>query len=237
MRQTTLDFLRQEGAQVAVNVHFFWPFPSADRDVEVIGLAASEGLVYSGFESPVQDYALVANAPAINIDADNHASVVHRDPTSGDGRRVLEAVALGTVVAGAAQIVTEGQVTVPAYRDAEHPVGVLTPGGPGQYSNVKSWYDVATARTSIGLSKDARLLTIFTVDARGGSAGMTVREVAAMLVADYGVWDALNLDGGGSTSLAMQDPRTGEARLVNVSSDNPAGRAVGSNLAIFARGR
>ena len=30
--------------------------------VEVIGLAASDGRVYSGFESPVQSYAIVANA-------------------------------------------------------------------------------------------------------------------------------------------------------------------------------
>jgi hypothetical protein len=44
----------------------------------------------------------------------------------------------------------------------------------------------------------------------------------------------LNLDGGGSTSLVLADPATSRARLVNASSDNPAGRAVGSSLAVFA---
>jgi hypothetical protein len=63
---------------------------------------------------------------------------------------------------------------------------------------------------------------------------MTVGEVADLLIQDYGVYNALNLDGGGSTSMAMQDPATGLGRFVNVSSDNPSGRAEGSNLAVFA---
>jgi len=63
---------------------------------------------------------------------------------------------------------------------------------------------------------------------------MTVPEVANLLIGEYGVYNALNLDGGGSTSMAMQDPVTGIGRFINVSSDNPNGRAEGSNLAIFA---
>jgi Ca-activated chloride channel family protein len=38
---------------------------------------------------------------------------------------------------------------------------------------------------------------------RGNRSGMTVREVANLLVKDYAVYNALNLDGGGSTSLAI----------------------------------
>jgi hypothetical protein len=33
----------------------------------------------------------------------------------------------------------------------------------------------------------------------------------------------------------MQDPETGEGRIVNMPSEGPMGRAVGSNLAVFAR--
>ena len=64
---------------------------------------------------------------------------------------------------------------------------------------------------------------------------MTVEEVARMLVREFDVWEALNLDGGGSTSLAIVDPASSEARLVTRSADGPAGRAVGSSLAVFAR--
>ena len=63
---------------------------------------------------------------------------------------------------------------------------------------------------------------------------MTLGEIANLLISDYGVYNALNLDGGGSTSMAMQNPATGVDALINVSSDNPAGRAEGSNLAVFA---
>jgi hypothetical protein len=233
-RQTTRDFLAAQGAQVAVNAHFFFPFPSADDDVELIGIAASDGRVFSAFESPVQRYAIVEDAPGLNIDASNNAAVVHRDPRRTDGLGVIEPVTLWNTIAGSAQIVTDGEVTVPEYRDDSRPIAALLPGGPGSYSNAKSWYEAINARTAIGLSRNADVLTLFTVDARGGSAGMTVREVAAMLVADFGVWNALNLDGGGSTTLAMADPVTGVATLMNVSADRPEGRAVGSSLAVFA---
>jgi len=237
VRQTTLDYLTQDGAQVAINAHFFLPFPSSDREAWLVGVAASEGRVYSAFEAPDQSFALVRDAAGLNIDRENHATVVHRDRTVADGVHVGEPVTLWTTVSGSAQIVTDGVNTVPAYRDAQHPLGALEPGGPGSFSNEKSWYDVATARTAIGLSRDGRTLTLFTVDVRGGSEGMRVGEVADLLIADYGVWNALNLDGGGSTSMAMEDPTTHVRGMSNLSSDrdNPAGRSVGSSLAVFAR--
>jgi len=143
-------------------------------------------------------------------------------------------VTLWNTVAGSAQIITNGSASIPAYLDATHPDGFLTPGGPGNYSNSNSWYNLTNARTVIGLSQDNRTLFLFTVDNAGGSRGLTVGEVANLLISDYGVYNALNLDGGGSTSMAMQNPVTGIDSLINVSSDNPAGRAVGSNLAVFA---
>ena len=236
-RQTTLDFLKQEHAQIAINAHFFMPFPSTDTEASLIGLAASDGNVYSAFESPVQNYALVDNAPALNIDSANHAGIVHRDPASADGRHVVEKVTLWTAVSGSAQIVTDGAKTIPEYLDTTRPGALLTPGGPNNYSNAKSWYDVLQARTAIGLSRDNRTLVLFTVDVRGGSAGLKVGEVAEILMNDYAVWNALNLDGGGSTTMAMEDSVSHAPAIVNTSSDNPAGRSVASNLAVFANSR
>ena len=244
VRQTTLEYLAQEQAQVAINAHFFLPFPSTDREAWLVGIASSEGRVYSAFETPDQSFALVRDAAGLNIDQDNRAAIVHRRLRQGfggrgsdDGTLVLEPVTLWTTVSGSAQIVTEGAKTLPVYLDSQHANAALTPGGPGNYSNEKSWYDAVTARTAIGLSRDGRTLTLFTVDVRGGSEGMRVGEVADVLMKDYGVWNALNLDGGGSTSIAMEDPTTHTRAMVNVSSDrdNPAGRPVGSSLAVFAR--
>ena len=164
---------------VAINGHYFLPFPSEDKAAWIIGLGASEGRVFSAFEAPEQSYALVAFAPAINIDRDNHASIVNYDPADSDRLRVREKVSLWNVVAGSSQIVTGGAVTVPVYRDDNHFDAELDPGGPGNYSNAKAWADATTARTAIGLSKDQRTLTLFTVDVRGGSEGMRLSEVAA----------------------------------------------------------
>jgi exopolysaccharide biosynthesis protein len=228
-RQTTLDFLKQERAQIAVNAHFFWPFPSGETDASLIGFAASGGSVYSGCEKPTQSYAIVAYAPALNIDSANRAAIVHCDPSDETGRRLREKIAIGNAVAGSAQIITDGVKTVPTY-GAEG----LTPGGPNNYSSANSWYDAVNARTVIGLSRDNRTLFFLIVDARGGSAGLRVAEAADLLIQDYGVYNALNLDGGGSTTLAMENPKTHERSIVNVPSGDPGGRSVGSNLAIFA---
>jgi hypothetical protein len=237
VRQTVVEFLNSRHAQVAINAHFFWPWPTEDTDVEVLGLAVSNGRVYSSFETPVQSYALLPDAPALNIDRQNRATIVHRSPASADGWRVREHVQLWTTLSGSAQILTNGQITIPQYRDADHPEGMLQPGGTGvtPYSNSRSWYDALASRTAIAISKNGRMLTLFTVDARGGSLGMTPGEVAEVLRRDFGAWQALNLDGGGSTSMAMEDPVTHVGRLLNVPADTPAGRAVGSSLAVFAR--
>jgi len=238
VRERTVEYLRRERAQLAINAHFFLPFPSDDTEAWAIGLGASEGRVFSAFETPEQSFALVANAPALNIDARNRAHIVHRDVRRADGLHVREHVTLWNTLAGSAQIVTDGRATVPVYRDAEHPRGLLTPGGPNAgYSNARSWYDVTTARTAIGLSRDNRTLTLFTVDVRGGSEGMRLGELATVLIRDYRVWNALNLDGGGSTTMAWADPATGEPAVLNVSSDNPEGRSVATSLAVFARRR
>jgi exopolysaccharide biosynthesis protein len=234
VRQTTLDYLNQQHAQLAINGMFFLPFPSTDPNAMLVGFAASNGNVYSSFEAPVQSYAIVTNSPGLNIDSSNHAGIVHDDPTFADGKHVLENVTLGNALAGSAQIVTNGVKTIPVYADAAHPDGLLTPGGPANYSNNNSWYELTNARTAIGLSQDNKTLVLFTVDNAGGSRGMTVGEVADLLIHDYGVYNALNLDGGGSTSMAMQDPATGLGEFVNTSSDNPNGRLEGSNLAVFA---
>jgi hypothetical protein len=240
IRQTTLDFLTQEHAQLAINAHFFVPYPATNLEANLVGIAGSEGLVFSPFEpQPVgpgytdQSYAILPFAPALNIAANNYASVVHHDPAFADGRHVLETVletaSLWNVVSGSAQIISNGLVAVPRYG---LPDGLNTVNG---YSDDKSWYAQLRARTAIGLTRGNQTLVLFTVDETGGSVGMSVEEVGQLLLRDYDVYNALNLDGGGSTTLALQDPLTHSDSVVNAPSGSPPGRAVGSNLAVFAQ--
>ena len=77
VRQRTLDFLNSSHAQAGINVHFFAPFPVPGGSTQgayayVIGLAASRGKIYSGFEAPIQSYAIVTDSPGLNIDSSNN---------------------------------------------------------------------------------------------------------------------------------------------------------------------
>jgi hypothetical protein len=237
VRETTLDFVRRQGAQVGVNGHFFLPFPSSDADAFVIGLAASEGDVYSAFETPEQSFALVPDAPALALDRRNRARIVHRARGDATGRRIRERFSVWTAVSGSAQVVTDGVVTVPQYRSPDQPRGQLLPGLNGRFDTGRSWYDVANARTLVGLSRDRRRLTLMVVERSPVSVGLPVGEAARRMARDYGVWNALNLDGGGSSTMVWQHPDSREYGLLNTSADTPAGRRVATSLAIFARPR
>lgn len=218
-KQTTLQFLTEQRAQIAINAHFFEPWPPPDPDggtADLVGIAASDGRVYSPFEAgPPKAYAIRPNAPGLNIDPANHAVIVHRNPSDPSGLTATEPVRLYNTVTGSEQIIADGVVTV----------------------TESDWNNRLSPRTAIGLTADNHLI-LFAVDGRqpGISEGMTVREAAEWLRQDYRVVNALNLDGGGSTTLAMADPTP---RIVNVPvgvKDVPGSeRPVGSNLAVLAQ--
>ena len=66
-------------------------------------------------------------------------------------------------------------------------------------------------RTGYGLSKDRRYLYFIVVDGRQKdySIGATTGEIAQLLK-EYGAEDALNMDGGGSTTLAVWNPQAAD---------------------------
>jgi exopolysaccharide biosynthesis protein len=237
LTQTTLSYLVQENAQLAVNAHFFNFTTNAAVNTTLTGFAASNGTVYSAFEAaPLANallpYALTADAPGINISANNVAQIVNVGSTQ---TTVAGGVIPYNTVTGSDQVITNGVKSLPAV--------VSTVTGPHQILSktvppfgapaLGNWYtDQIAARTAIGLSQDNRTLFIFTVDAAGGSNGMTVSEEADYLLHTYNVYNLINLDGGGSTTLAMQDPVTHVDSIINAASGGP--RFVGSSLAVFA---
>lgn len=230
--QKTLEYLKQEKAQFAVNVMFFGEPPASNGGTYLTGIAASKGNVYSSFEaSPKLSYAVVPHSPGMNIDVENHAQIVFRG--SADDKIAASPggadIAPYNTFCGSAQIITNGVVTIPTYADAG---GVLAAGG--GYKTENSWYEQLKPRTVIGMNKDEKTLFILTVDRSGESQGATVGEMADYLLKNYGVYNALNLDGGGSTTLSWVDPVTNIPADINVSSNNNGDRAVGASLAIFA---
>ena len=66
----------------------------------------------------------------------------------------------------------------------------------------------------------------------GYSVGMTLRETAALL-RELGAQEGLNLDGGGSSAMAIVDDSVSRGvRLVNRPSDAAGERAVANALAV-----
>lgn len=87
-------------------------------------------------------------------------------------------------------------------------------------------------RTGVGVDRDGETLFLAVVDGRraGHSVGATTRELGA-LMADLGAWRALNLDGGGSTTMYV----AAEGGIVNRPSDG-AQRSVSNHLGLTAGG-
>lgn len=93
-------------------------------------------------------------------------------------------------------------------------------------------------RTAIGLTEDKRTLILLVVDGRQRkrSIGATLAELAELLLKE-GAFDALNLDGGGSSVLVARSP-AGEIELLSTPiSAHIAGyeRVVGTHLGVRAK--
>lgn len=91
-------------------------------------------------------------------------------------------------------------------------------------------------RTALGLDKNGNRLIILVVDGRqpGYSEGATLAELAEMFVS-LGAIQAMNLDGGGSSTLAME--KNGKAFLLNTPINHGIPgrqRPVGNHLGIYA---
>jgi hypothetical protein len=87
-------------------------------------------------------------------------------------------------------------------------------------------------RTAVGVAADGRRLLLVANDGRlpGHSAGMSLRELAELFVA-MGAREAINLDGGGSTTLVVADG-AGGFRIANRPSDAAGERPVANALAV-----
>jgi autotransporter-associated beta strand protein len=146
---------------------------------------------------------------ALNISEDNVATIVRS--VTGSGTTRSPDIPLYNTLPGEARLLRNGMIV--------------------QYEN-----ESLHPRTAIGLSADERRLFILTVDGRnpGHSLGVTRPELADFLRM-FGAYNAMNLDGGGSSTLVFSDP---QPRLVNVpvGVNNQPGseRMVGSNFGIYA---
>ena len=100
--------------------------------------------------------------------------------------------------------------------------------------NVNANLDDSTTapRTAVGFSEDGQTMTLVVVDGRqADSRGMTLHEMGE-LMKEYGAYQALNIDGGGSSTMVARMPGKEDAEVVNHPSDGLE-RSVPNGIGIF----
>lgn len=133
--------------------------------------------------------------------------VVRIDLWPEQGSLVVEAVG------GLPRIVRHGRISIETDRE----------GGSESFRNSRH------PRTAVGITSDGRKVLFVTVDGRqpGHSVGMTLRELASLML-KLGAYEALNLDGGGSTTMVVSDS------VVNRPSDATGERPVANALLVVS---
>ncbi|ADG83429.1 phosphodiester glycosidase family protein [Thermincola potens] len=123
----------------------------------------------------------------------------------------------------------------------------ITPGGENLQAAVggqamlvnygkRSWFTQnitgKRARTSIGYTQDRKTMYLVVVDGGNGSRGMTQEELADFM-ASLGCWQAINLDGGGSSTMAARLLGDDSISLIN-KPVYTSQRAVPTGIGIFS---
>src|SRR5215204_5883179 len=92
----------------------------------------------------------------------------------------------------------------------------------------KAFVETRHPRTAVAKLKDGKFLMI-TVDGRSESSGGIGLEDLAKLLLEFGATDAMNLDGGGSTTMFL------DGKVVNHPSDKEGERRVSDAILVFPR--
>ncbi|MBL9126652.1 MAG: phosphodiester glycosidase family protein, partial [Verrucomicrobiales bacterium] len=206
---TVSDFLAKHRLQVAVNAGLFDPaeyYLPAGTAMDIHGLSICEGVVVSDQTSPSE-----AATAAFSID--KVPTVIHTNwPASSTA-------GIHTAVTGAYPLLYRGTNLGYELRSADGFIHRVNP------------------RTALGVSEDKRHLFLIVIDGRqpGYSNGAFDYETAAWLLL-VGAHDAINLDGGGSSTLVVEDSLGRPSRLNKSSAvaDSGRERTVGNHFGIYA---
>lgn len=122
------------------------------------------------------------------------------------------------IVNGGPELVRDGQPNATPATD-----GMVRPSDPSFYY---AWAAKRNPRTIAGVDRDGKIILV-TADGRGtGSLGLTIPESAAVASA-LGMHDAINLDGGGSTTMYAN------GQVINTPSDAAGERPVGDAILLL----
>lgn len=122
----------------------------------------------------------------------------------------LDLSKINTAVSGAGRILANGE-------EPEYPGLVIAGRQP---------------RTALGISQDRKTIILMVVDGRTHSIGATQSEMA-WLMKEYGAYDAMHFDGGGSTTMVVKTIDDNQPEIKNTLSDGSQ-RRVMNGLGVFS---
>ncbi len=88
-------------------------------------------------------------------------------------------------------------------------------------------------RTGIGISQDGKEIILVTIDGRSNSYTGVTQEMFGAILKSLGAYNAINLDGGGSTTMAIKPLDSEKAVVVNSPSDGSE-RLVINGIGVFS---
>jgi len=127
--------------------------------------------------------------------------------------------------------------TTPSWTDLKMSVSgssVLVQNGkiPATFSYAPSDVVAKSPKTAIGASKDGKTLYFVTVDGRQtASIGFSLNEMAQFMKS-IGAYNAINMDGGGSTTIVARPEGSREVQVMNLPSDGSQ-RGISTAVGVF----
>jgi hypothetical protein len=214
-------FLKQNSLQIAIDSNYYNASPGAADPTsegvpcDVYGLQIAAGTVVSAADDRGSGDPRFASLLFTTNNQPIFDFLNHQPGTNTTG--------IYTAITGYYPLVSNGVAISDAVLDASYP---------------DSFIHQSQPRTAYGVSKDNRYLYLMTIDGRqsGYSDGALDNETGYWMV-QFGAWNVINMDGGGSTALYMSDS-TGNPVAINHSSYLPAygrERYIGSHFGVHAK--
>ncbi|MBM3847660.1 MAG: phosphodiester glycosidase family protein [Verrucomicrobia bacterium] len=206
---TVSAFVAETKVQVAINANFYDKNTPTDLNSPGLPVALTGLAISEGFVVSKQEDRDAS--ASVLITTNNQVTFVHTNfpPTNTAG--------IYTAVSGSYPLVIRG---VSVANDARSPIPELAP------------------RTIIGASQDKRYLYLLAIDGRqSGWSDGAFDEDSADWCLQYDMYEATNLDGGGSTTMVMLDCLGQPVRVNRPSYVLARGREryIGSHLGVFAK--
>ncbi len=173
-------WLADADLRIVVNANYFGAKPGGIATI--VGLCVADGTAVS----PPRSHEGKAD-PALIVDRDGRATIGHFDHDALSDAR--------TAVAG-----------VGGSPNSEVLGSLLVKDGVNLGATARVQPMARHPRTAVGVSEDGERLLVIVIDGRqdGWSVGVTLPELADALI-ERGAWDAINLDGGGSSAFFWRD--------------------------------